>query len=405
MDWNDTLGGLVTALGLGLLIGVVRERRHPARPGVRSHALAAVLGYVCWRLGPAPFVVALLTTGVFALVSYIRADAEDRGIAGELALVLTLVLAALAHQSPPLAAALGVLTAILLYAKQGLRWFSRELISEQEMRDALMLAAAALVVAPLLPGEAIDPWGVLNPTTLWRIVVLMMAVGMLGHVARRAVGARAGLPVAGFFSGFASSTATVASLGRLAREKPALTGLAAAAALLANLASLLLLAAVIGAASPALLDALIWPLVAAGTGLVAVALLLLRRDPQHQDLGDASAARAFQLVHALSLAAAIAAVSLLSAWLGELFGRAGVLVAAICVALVELQAAAVSVAQLGVAGGIPAETAQWGIVGVLAASAAAKGVLAFFAGGRRFGALVAAGLAAMGAGAALLMMA
>lgn len=404
MDWNDTLRGLVTALGLGMMIGVVRERRHPAMPGVRSYTLAAILGYVSWRLGAVPFTVAFLITGAFALVSYVKSDAKDRGLAGELALVLTLLLAALADEGPPLAAALGVLTAILLYAKQRLRWFSRELISEQELRDALMLAAAALVVAPVLPSEPIDPWGVLRPTTLWRIVVLMMAVGMLGHIARRAAGVRAGLPVAGFFSGFASSTAAVASLGHMARDNPAVSAPAAGAALLANLASLLLLAAVIGAASPALLESLTWPLVGGAAGLLATTVLCMRGDTQRQDLEDLSSARAFKLLHAVSLAAVIAVVSLLSAWLAELVGKTGMLAAAMLVALVELQAAAVSIAQLGLAGSLPADTARWGILLVLAASALAKAVLSYFAGGGRFGARVAAGLAAMIAGALLAML-
>lgn len=41
--------GLLTALGVVLLIGVVRERRHqPGRTkaGTRTHALVAMLGYV-----------------------------------------------------------------------------------------------------------------------------------------------------------------------------------------------------------------------------------------------------------------------------------------------------------------------------------------------------------------------
>jgi uncharacterized membrane protein (DUF4010 family) len=69
----------------------------------------------------------------------------------------------------------------------------------------LLLAGAALVVMPLLPDHAVDSWGVLVPTRLWRMVVLILAVGMAGHLASRIVGARWGLPLAGFLSGFASS--------------------------------------------------------------------------------------------------------------------------------------------------------------------------------------------------------
>mgnify|MGYP000256381806 CR=1 FL=1 len=401
MDWNTLLPGLVTALGVGLLIGVIRERRHDpgtAKAGTRTHALVGVLGYVSASLGATAFIAALLIVGSLATAGYLKTADKDPGLTGEVALVVNLSLAALALHNAPLAASLGVLCAILLEAKQRLHQVSRELISEQELQDALMLAAAALVVMPLLPGEPVDPWGVLRLTTVWRIVVLVMAVGMFGHIAMRAVGPRWGLAIAGFFSGFASSTAAVASFGRHAKGDTALPVPAAGAALLANLASLLLVAAVIGAVSPALLRSMEMPLYGAAGALALVSLLCLR--PKNGRLmPDRPEAHSFRLSHALMIAAMIAAVLLVSAWLGEIAGGAGVLVAATLVGLVELQAAGASVAQLAAAGGLSEELARWGVVAVLASSAGAKGVLAFVSGGRRYGLIVAAGLAAMVAGA------
>jgi uncharacterized membrane protein (DUF4010 family) len=45
-----------------------------------------------------------------------------------------------------------------------------------------------------------------------------MAVSALGYVALRVVGARHGLPLAGFLSGFISSTATIHAMGRRTRS-------------------------------------------------------------------------------------------------------------------------------------------------------------------------------------------
>lgn len=405
MDWNDLLPGLVTSLGVGLLIGVIRERRHDpgtAKAGTRTHALVGVLGYVAASLGTTVFIAALLIVGSLATAGYLKTADKDPGLTGEVALVVNLSLAALALHNAPLAAALGVLCAILLEAKQRLHQVSRDLISEQELQDALMLAAAALVVMPLLPAEPVDPWGVLRLTTVWRIVVLVMAVGMFGHIAMRAAGPRWGLAIAGFFSGFASSTAAVATFGRHARRDAALSVPAAGAALLANLASLLLLAAVIGAVSQALLRSMAGPLLGAAGALVLASVLCLR--PKNAKLKpDRPEARSFRLSHALMIAALIAAVSVAAAWLGEVAGGTGVLVAATLVGLVELQAAAASVAQLSAAGGLNAELARWGVVAVLASSAVAKGVLAFVSGGGGYGKIVALGLAAMIAGAVIPM--
>jgi uncharacterized membrane protein (DUF4010 family) len=217
---------------------------------------------------------------------------------------------------------------------------------------------------------------------------------MFGHIAMRAAGQRWGLAIAGFFSGFASSTAAVASFGRHARQDAALSVPAAGAALLASLASLLLLAAVIGAVSPPLLHAIRAALLAGAAALAAASLLCLRPS-RGRGVPSRPDARSFRLSHALAIAAIIAAVLLVSAWLGEVAGGAGVLAAATLVGLVELQAAGASVAQLAAAGGLDQQTARWGVVAVLASSGVAKGVLAFFSGGPAYGMVLSAGLAAM----------
>ena len=403
MAWTETLTSFLAALGLGLLNGVIRERRHGDDgeiAGTRTHALVAVLGFVTWGMGLHVFLACLGLVGALTVTGYLKTVDRDRGLTGEVALLVSVVLGALAYQDPHMAVAVGVVCAILLYAKQPLHRFSKELVSERELQDALMLAAAALVVMPLLPQGALDPWGVLKPYTLWRIVVLVMAVGMLGHVAMRAVGARWGLPIAGFFSGFASSTATVAGMGHRARTDPRMVAPAAAAALLANIASLLLFGAVTGAASPELLNALKWPLLSGVLGLVVVAgACLLRADLREDSTsgsgGHADTTPAFKLSHALMLAGLIAGVSLVAAWLRQLYGDTGVLAAAILVALAEIHAAAASIAQVSASGGMDQRVAMWGLIGALAASVVAKTVLALVSGGVRYGLLVTAGLVAM----------
>lgn len=390
---------LFTALAIGLLIGVVRERHHigggATVAGVRTHAMVALAAGVAADFGGTALVAVVLVVGALAVASHMRTRDSDPGLTGEMALLVTTMLAALAQQDAALAAGLGVIAAVLLFAKQPLQRFARDIVSEREVQDGLLLAASALVVLPMLPDEPVDPWGVLVPSRLWKLVVLVMAVGMLGHIALRAVGARWGLPVAGFFSGFASSTAAVAGFGQRTRDDVRLASSAASAALLSNLASLLLLVGILAAASPALLRASAWPLAAAVGVLLAIAAIGLRKKGETPELPREPQARAFKLSHALLLAAIIAAVLVLSAWLRSVFGDAGALVTAMLVALAELHAAAASIAQLSAGGGLTLEHAQWGIAGLLASSAAAKSVLAFASGHRRYGFLVAGGLVGM----------
>lgn len=405
MDWNETSTALLTALGIGLMIGVVRERTQPPHllpAGTRTHALVALLGSIGWLLGLWVFVAALVAVAALTLGAYLQNAKEDPGMTGEVAVLMTVALGGLAVKEPALAGALGVVVAILLQAKAPLQKISREWISEKEIQDALLLGAAALVVMPLLPTEPLDPWGAVSPMMVWRIVVLVMAVGMLGHFAQRILGARWGLAIAGFFAGFASSTAAVTSFGQQAKTQQSWTVACAAAALLANLASLLLFVAVVAAVSPQLLQAALWGFVAAVMGVAAVTALLMFQ--QRADAAGVQApekASAFRLTHALLIAGLIAGVSLLAAWLEQVAGNAGALLAAVMVALAEVHAAAAGVAQLSANGSMTVEVARWGILAVLAASCVSKAVIAFACGGWRYGCLVALGLLLMLAGGSL----
>lgn len=407
LDWHTSLTGLLTALGLGLLIGTVRERLHtPSETlaGIRTHSLVAILGFVTLGLGTAPFVAAMVLVGALAVVGYQMSAKTSLGITGEVAILVTFVLAGLSVSQPGLASGLGVLVAGLLYAKASLRRFGRELIHEDELKELLLLCAAALVVLPLLPQHPIDPWGALKPYALWRIVVLVMAVGMLGHIAFRATGTRWGFPIAGFFSGFVSSTASVASLGRHVKDKPHLLYAASAAALLSILSSLVLFVMVLGASSPALMSSVLLALVSGAVGLMVFIGFCLRMINVHEPPEVDTATSAFKISHALMIAATIGLVMLLSAWLRDLFGDGGTLVAAGVVGLAEIHAAAVSVAQLAVEGPVQPDLVRWGVLGILLSSVVAKSIIAFLSGGKAYGRMVTAGLLTMMVAATLGML-
>jgi uncharacterized membrane protein (DUF4010 family) len=220
---TELLSGFATAIGIGLLIGTVREKLHNSQTltsGIRTHALLAVISSAAMTISATAFLVTFAIVGALVVVAYRQNMQSDPGMTGEVSLLATAMLSALASQDPALASALGVVVAGLLFAKIPLRRFSREMLSTTELQDGLLLCAAILVVLPLLPKQPIDPWGALQPYALWRIVVLIMGVGMLGHVALRVVGTFWGLPLTGFFSGFVSSTAASATFGYQVKQQP-----------------------------------------------------------------------------------------------------------------------------------------------------------------------------------------
>jgi uncharacterized membrane protein (DUF4010 family) len=402
---GELLLPLATALGLGLLVGAVRERRqgHDWRlaAGLRTHAIAAVAGTVAHALGLPALVALLVIVGALGAVSYYRSGQVEPGITGEIALVLTTMLGALTLLSPPLAAGLGVVLAVLLYAKAPMHRLAREWLSEREVHDGLILLACAMVVLPLLPDRTLGPFAVFNPRKLWLLVVLVMAISALGHVVLRAVGNRWGLAIAGFFAGYVSSTAAVAGFGQRVKDAPSLLAPAVGAAMLANLASLTLFVPIILALAPRLMPYVALPLGAAAAVVLAGGLLGIRGGRVDASAMPTSESRMFNFRHALGFALVVTVVLFVSAALNHWLGARGAMTAAVLTALAEQHAAMATVANLFAGRVLTPDEARLAVLGLLGAAALAKSVLAFVSGGRAYGTRVALGLAAMVAAAVI----
>jgi len=395
MELPAVYTGYISALGLGLLIGVVRERQRdhnektPA--GMRTHTVAALGGAVAWTLGLPVLLVLLAAVGLLAYGSYRLGDESDPGQTGEMALLVTVMLGALAQQSPGLAAALAVVVALLLQARQNLHRLGRDLISEAEMRDGLLLLAAALLVLPLMPDRAMGPFEALNPQKLWRLVVLVMAVSALGHIALRLIGSRFGLPVAGFFAGFVSSTAAIAGFGQRVRGTPSMLRPSVGAGLFAALASTVLLLPVLATVSAALLQAVL-PQLLAFAAVLAVGGAIGLRGGSGAEPAPTQDSRMFRFRNALYFAALMGGVLLVSAFLNQQFGGGGVLVAAFIAALAEVHAPIASVGQLFNQGSLELADARHAVLAVLGASVLSRSAVAWTAGGGAFGLRMSAGL-------------
>lgn len=389
---------LASALAIGLLIGAERERRKgegPARSpaGIRTFAVAALLGGVSFLLGGEILLaVTTLALAGFCAVAYWRAHEEDPGLTSEAALLLTALLGALAQRETAIASGIAVVVTILLAARARLHHFVRAALSEQEVTDALIFAAAVLVVLPLMPNRYLGPFDAINPRTIWKIVVLMISIGAAGYIAVRLVGARFGLPIAGLASGFVSSTATIAAMGERAAHQPALARPAVAGAVVSNVATIFEMAIVLAAVSQPTFSLLRVPLMAAGGAAIVYGAVLTIVSVRHQAPERAHPGRAFSLKTALGLAGIIAVVLCLSAALNAWFGARGLLAAAAIAGFADTHSAAVSVASLVAANKITVREAAIPILAGLTTNTVSKVVVASWAGGRRFAAQVIPGL-------------
>jgi uncharacterized membrane protein (DUF4010 family) len=397
-DIDPRLTGLAAALGIGLLIGIERERRKgegPARAaaGLRTFTLASLLGALAMLLGGgATLAVLAAVVGVLAIVSYRRSRDDDPGLTTEIALVLTFMLGALAIHDAPLATGVGVVVAIALAARSQLHRFVVRVLSEQEVHDGLLLAAAALVILPLVPDRAVDPLGAINPRTLWTLAVLMMAINACGHIALRAAGPALGLSFAGFASGFVSSTATIAAMGAEARRNPALRAGAVSGAVLSSLATVVYLALLLAATSPAVLGAMAAPLLAAGVAAAAYGLLIALRSVRTHDGDTPPPGRPFNPRLALLFAATMGALLLLTAFLTDRYGAGGAGIAAALAGFADAHSASAAVAALQASGRITAEQAVLPILAAFTTNACSKLIVALTTGDRGFALQVVPGV-------------
>ena len=380
------LSGWAAALGTGMLIGIERERaenaneRSPA--GLRSFVLAALAGAVAGTLGPWALAIMLAAVALHSYAGYQQTRRHDPGLTTELALLLTVLLGALAMREAGLAAGLGVLVTLTLWAKRQLHGFARRVLSERELGHALFLAAAVLMVLPLLPNKPETWLAGLNPHALWLLAVLVMIVQGAGHVAVRWLGRLRGLALIGLVGGFVSSTATIAAMAQRAREKPDLFPVCLSAAQLSNLATVLELAAMVGFLAPPLLTLLAPAILVYGAGATFAALWALgwkipRADAGADGLGseppfDARGALFFALVLSVMLLLAHQAVD----WLGP----RGTVIGLGLAGLADAHAASATAAQLCANDMLSPLQAVIAIVAAVSTNAVSK-VFAAFAGG------------------------
>lgn len=389
--------GLAVALGLGLLIGTERERNKRLSPiaptaGIRTFTLVSMLGAISAMMSIWLLVAALVGITIFSALAYNRNKNTHPGLTSEVTLLITLILGALTNTHPALAAGLGVAVAVLLAARVPLHGFVHSVLTTRELNDFLLLAAASLVVLPMLPNQALGPFAAINPHQLWLIVILIMAIGAVGHISLRMLGSQLGLPIVGLASGFVSSTVTIGAMGLRAKQNPGLKRPAVAGAVLSTIATIVQMALILAATSQAVLINLTLPLLCGGLAATLYSLLFTFKSLRDSNATSTSDDGAFSIKAALILTATIACVLVVAAALKQWFGQVGLIMATAITGFADTHAAAISVAALENTGKISASAAEIPILIALSTNTISKIVVAAISGGRNFARHVIPGL-------------
>jgi uncharacterized membrane protein (DUF4010 family) len=321
-----TLQILVAAFGLGLLVGLQRERAASEVAGIRTFPLITLSGSLTGLLAQ-HYGGWVLAAGLLAMTALVisasiikQRRTYDPGLTTEVAALFMYCLGAyLCIGSLAVGVMLGGLVAVLLQLKDYLHDIVRKL-GDHDIHAIMRFTAIALVILPLLPDRNFGPYLVLNPFDIWRMVVIIVGISLFGYAAYKVFRETAGTLLAGLIGGLISSTATTVSYARRTRGVPAASPLAALAIMLASTVAFLRITLVFSVIAPIQALALTPPLIIMFLVMSAIsAVMYFHRTgeatemPEQENPTELGSAVFFGALYAGILVAVAAARD----WLGE----------------------------------------------------------------------------------------
>jgi uncharacterized membrane protein (DUF4010 family) len=401
------------ALLIGALIGLEREfvqQRSGEQEfgGIRTFALIALLGAVAAFLtdqyGPLIFLAVYLGLILLLWASLLASSMRgvEEGITTEVtALLVPLFGAMMIWNQPAVAAALGVITALILALKPRLHGAARRM-STEDLRATLEFSIITAVVLPLLPNEGFGPFGVLNPFQIWLLVVFISGIGFLGYVLMKYLGPERGVGITGLLGGLVSSTATTLSFAGRSKTNAGLSTVLAQGILIASCVMFPRVLIEVAVVNPELVRQVVVPLAAMLIAGVITVYILWRRGRAEEtaDHGGVELSNPLRLKTAITFGLVFAVVLVAVEAANEYFGSAGVYVASILAGITDVDSITLSVSNLSLKGLLDARVAAIAIILATIMNTIAKAVMAMVLGtprlrrlvSRAFGFVVLAGL-------------
>lgn len=384
------------ALLIGALIGLEREYVQQRTgesefAGIRTFALLSITGaigaYLTDRFGILVFLAMYLGVALLVWATYlgdIYRKEDQEGITTEVvALVVPMLGAMVIWGEFIVAAALGVIIALILAVKAPLHQLAKRMQSE-DLRATLEFALITAVVLPILPNETVGPFDVINPFQVWLLVVLVSGISFLGYILIKLQGSEQGIGITGILGGLVSSTATTVSFAGRSVEIPRLSKLLLMGILLASSMMFPRIIVETAVVYPPLVE-LVWvPLVVMlfVTLLLVVLLHLQQRDQVVEGTKEVKLSNPLRLTTAITFAVAFAVVLVLVRAASEYFGEAGVYLTSALAGIVDVDAITLTASELASSGQIAPRVAATAIILAALVNTAAKAVFAISLGAR-----------------------
>ena len=237
------------------------------------------------------------------------------------------------------------------------------------------------------------PYNAWNPHAIIEFVIALFSISLFGKLIIHLMGAHYGLLVTGLMGGFASSTGTIHSMGKVATSQPHLANRAALGGVLSNIATLIQLGVLLQLLAPQVLVLFIKPMMFGMLGMCAYAgWVLVLAKPAVISTTQPQALSDIDWQGLLTLTAVVCAVSYASAALNALYGKSGLWVGAAVSGLMDAHAIVPTVASLLAHDKLLLNDALIPLLLALTANAVTKSLIALQAGGWAYARKVSLGV-------------
>ena len=412
MNYHDIVT-LAIAFGLGMLVGLQRQKSDHEMAGVRTFTLISIMGVVSAFLArdfDNPFILPVLGLCITALlvtanvIKLKKLNDTDIGQTTEVAALLMFAVGAyLVMGDRMVAVIVGSSMAILLYVKEHLHNFIENL-KEKDLAAIMTFVGISLVILPLLPDKTYGPLDVLNPRNIWLMVTLIVGISVVGYFIYKFVGKKVGIISNGILGGLISSTATTVSYARKTKDAESINKMAAFVITAASAIALVRVLVEVGVVIPEKLPEIVLPLL---TVFILMALLcvglfyIISKNGGDEEMPEPKNPAQFKsaLIFGLHYGGILLAV----AFTKQEFGNEALYIVAIISGLTDVDAITLSLSQLMKGDGLNTSTGWRLILLASLSNLLFKGIMAAVLGtkqlakwvGVSFGITIAFGLLVM----------
>jgi len=399
-----------------VVLGLERERKKtPVEfAGVRTLGLLGLTGglaaFFDQELGRPWLAIGLFAAAAgLVIVSYGATVRQgELGVTTELSALLSFALGYLCVAGHLLTAtALAVASGGVLALKEWLHQLAARIESE-DVEATLKFALVSVIVLPLVPNQNFGPapFDVINPYKIWLMVVLISGLNFASYLLVKVVGAEHGIGLTGLLGGLVSSTAVTLGFSQRSREQPQQSAALALGILVAWSVMFLRVILLVGAVDRALLPRIAGAMLSFAIPGLAVCAFLWRRSRTGDTASVTAGSNPFELGQAIRFGLLFGVITFAAKAAQVYLGSAGLYLAGAIAGLTDVDAIALSMAQLSLSDPASSGPAFLTIVLAVASNTLFKaGMVGFLAAvGLRRIVLAGAGVILCGAalGAALL---